>query len=397
MTRGFEESNLRAVLRTDKVYLYNKTLILQIDKRLARNFWRSGGRKPSAVALFKPSNIKINSSEKMNEFIPPSISIVIPVFNVEKYIGECLDSLLLQTFDKFEVICIIDGSTDNSENIIKSGKYQSLNLKIINIPNSGQSIARNIGIHNATGEFILFLDSDDKIRNDTLKKCIEELEENELDGVFFEGQAFSNTLKKNKMKKYNYNRPIINRIIDGKELYNISIESHLFTVQPCCYIVKKNIIKSISFIPSVYHEDNAYTIELLFSGKLKKIKIINEKFFLRRLRLNSTMTSIKNIKHTKGYLASIKIFSKIIKESNDKRTKKNLSLYLEKLFLGAIISNSSCTTTDKITNLKDELLKIISDIGIKNVTLKTKTLPYFIPYFSLRKNLIKKIRSFKCQ
>ncbi|MGE9716127.1 glycosyltransferase, partial [Escherichia coli] len=87
----------------------------------------------------------------------------------------------------------------------------------------------------------LFLDSDDKIRNDTLKKCIEELEENELDGVFFEGQAFSNTLKKNKMKKYNYNRPIINRIIDGKELYNISIESHLFTVQPCCYIVKKNI------------------------------------------------------------------------------------------------------------------------------------------------------------
>lgn len=196
MTRGFEESNLRAVLRTDKVYLYNKTLILQIDKRLARNFWRSGGRKPSAVALFKPSNIKINSSEKMNEFIPPSISIVIPVFNVEKYIGECLDSLLLQTFDKFEVICIIDGSTDNSENIIKSGKYQSLNLKIINIPNSGQSIARNIGIHNATGEFILFLDSDDKIRNDTLKKCIEELEENELDGVFFEGQAFSNTLKK---------------------------------------------------------------------------------------------------------------------------------------------------------------------------------------------------------
>lgn len=395
MTRGFEESNLRAVLRTDKVYLYNKTLILQIDKRLARNFWRSGGRKPSAVALFKPSNIKINSSEKMNEFIPPSISIVIPVFNVEKYIGECLDSLLLQTFDKFEVICIIDGSTDNSENIIKSGKYQSLNLKIINIPNSGQSIARNIGIHNATGEFILFLDSDDKIRNDTLKKCIEELEENELDGVFFEGQAFSNTLKKNKMKKYNYNRPIINRII--KELYNISIESHLFTVQPCCYIVKKNIIKSINFIPSVYHEDNAYTIELLFSGKLKKIKIINEKFFLRRLRLNSTMTSIKNIKHTKGYLASIKIFSKIIKESNDKRTKKNLSLYLEKLFLGAIISNSSCTTTDKITNLKDELLKIISDIGIKNVTLKTKTLPYFIPYFSLRKNLIKKIRSFKCQ
>ncbi|HFU3231498.1 TPA: glycosyltransferase family 2 protein, partial [Proteus mirabilis] len=188
-------------MRTDKVYLYNKTLILQIDKRLARNFWRSGGRKPSAVALFKPSNIKINSSEKMNEFIPPSISIVIPVFNVEKYIGECLDSLLLQTFDKFEVICIIDGSTDNSENIIKSGKYQSLNLKIINIPNSGQSIARNIGIHNATGEFILFLDSDDKIRNDTLKKCIEELEENELDGVFFEGQAFSNTLKKNKMKK----------------------------------------------------------------------------------------------------------------------------------------------------------------------------------------------------
>ncbi len=71
MTRGFEESNLRAVLRTDKVYLYNKTLILQIDKRLARNFWRSGGREPSAVALnFELSSSIVTIYKKLQSRLP---------------------------------------------------------------------------------------------------------------------------------------------------------------------------------------------------------------------------------------------------------------------------------------------------------------------------------------
>lgn len=95
----------------------------------------------------------------------PKFSIIIPVYNVEPYIKKCLDSVTRQTYKDYEVIIINDGSTDKSMEIAK--KYD---FKIINQQNQGQSAARNKGIKNAKGEYIVFLDSDDTIEKDLLKK-----------------------------------------------------------------------------------------------------------------------------------------------------------------------------------------------------------------------------------
>lgn len=91
----------------------------------------------------------------------PKISIIIPVFNVEKYLNECIDSVMKQTLKDIEIIVINDGSTDSSIKIIEGYREKFKNIKIIDKKNEGVSVSRNIGIDNSTGEYIMFLDGDD--------------------------------------------------------------------------------------------------------------------------------------------------------------------------------------------------------------------------------------------
>ena len=86
------------------------------------------------------------------------ISVIIPVYNTERYLPRCLDSVLSNTYDNLEVICINDGSTDNSINILDNYKVSDERVVVINQKNSGVSAARNAGINVATGEYIAFID-----------------------------------------------------------------------------------------------------------------------------------------------------------------------------------------------------------------------------------------------
>lgn len=106
------------------------------------------------------------------------ISVIIPVYNSEKYLERCLNSILNQTFQEFEAICINDGSTDTSLKILESYQNKDSRIKIINIENSGVSIARNIGLNKAVGKYISFVDSDDYIDNNFLEKLYNEIDKN---------------------------------------------------------------------------------------------------------------------------------------------------------------------------------------------------------------------------
>ncbi len=98
----------------------------------------------------------------------PKISVIIPVYNTEKYLSECLDSVLGQTFTDIEIICINDGSTDNSLNILQKYEKKDSRIKVINQKNSGVIVARNIGIQKASADLIYPLDGDDMIATNTL-------------------------------------------------------------------------------------------------------------------------------------------------------------------------------------------------------------------------------------
>lgn len=103
-------------------------------------------------------------------------SIIVPVYNVEKYLNNCIESLLNQKFDNFEIILVNDGSTDKSGLMCDNYASTNKNISVIHKDNGGLSDARNIGIANAKGEYIIFVDSDDFIEPESLKKFNELIE-----------------------------------------------------------------------------------------------------------------------------------------------------------------------------------------------------------------------------
>ena len=113
----------------------------------------------------------------------PKVSVIVPVYNVAEYLGQCLDTILLQTLQDIEVICVDDGSTDNSLNILNTYAMFDERLKVIHQENAGAGPARNRGIKEATGDFLIFLDGDDFFHPEMLEKMVVKAEEDNSDVV----------------------------------------------------------------------------------------------------------------------------------------------------------------------------------------------------------------------
>jgi glycosyltransferase involved in cell wall biosynthesis len=126
----------------------------------------------------------------------PYVSIIIPVFNAEKYLTECLDSILNQTYKNYEVICVNDGSTDSSVSIIESYASSESRLRLINQTNQNAGAARNNGMIHARGKYLLFLDADDIFESTLLEYTIEIAEKENSDIVVYDASFFDNITRK---------------------------------------------------------------------------------------------------------------------------------------------------------------------------------------------------------
>ena len=120
------------------------------------------------------------------------VSVIVPVFNVGEYLSTSLDSILNQTLEDIEIICINDGSTDDSLNILEYYAKKDKRIKIISKENEGQGTARNVGLDNAQGEFISFVDADDFIKKDMLEKLYNKSVNGNLDLVMCKVSSFDN-------------------------------------------------------------------------------------------------------------------------------------------------------------------------------------------------------------
>ena len=118
----------------------------------------------------------------------PKISVIIPIYNTEKYVEECIRSIQRQTLQEIEIICVDDGSTDKSLEVVRS--INDNRISVYKEKNSGQSVARNRGIDNAKGKYLYFMDSDDVLASDALEKLYIYAETNALDIVYFDAMSF---------------------------------------------------------------------------------------------------------------------------------------------------------------------------------------------------------------
>ena len=132
----------------------------------------------------------------MEETVEIKVSVIIPVYNVKDYVGECLDSLINQSLREIEIICVDDGSTDGTLNILRQYETTDRRIKVIQQKNQYAGVARNIGMKHAHGKYMIFLDADDFFNETLLEKTYCEAERCNADVVLFGGQSYDNVSKK---------------------------------------------------------------------------------------------------------------------------------------------------------------------------------------------------------
>lgn len=209
----------------------------------------------------------------------PKVSVIVPVYNVEKYLKRCLDSILEQTYGNIEIILIDDGSTDCSGKICDAYAETYTNIKIIHKANMGLSDSRNVGIANARGEYIYFLDSDDYI----IRECIEILYKNAI-----ENDA---DLSCGSFGFFDDNHPVVVKKMEVQSLFACSGKKaciHLlyekrFYTSSCNILIKRDIAAHNLFPIGKYHEDEMTTFRYYLMASKVILTNINTYYYYQRM------------------------------------------------------------------------------------------------------------------
>ena len=250
------------------------------------------------------------------------ISIIIPIYNVEQYIEECLNSVYNQNLTEFEVLCIDDRGTDDS--ILKVKKYikenNINNLRIIkHSKNKGLSEARNTGIRNAKGEYICFLDSDDILETGGLKKLLFNAIEKKLDII--EGRV-------NEVFETNCNIELgidnserkDSEILNGDDYFADVIKKNTYLPIVVCRLYKRKLFtNNIYFMPGIIFEDEEFSPRIIISAN--KVQYMNVLLYIYRRRDDSITTNMFN--DNKWIESYMKIIDSLKKYSLQIKNKKS--------------------------------------------------------------------------
>ena len=233
----------------------------------------------------------------------PKVSVIIPVYNTEKYVRQAVESIRRQTLKDIEIIIVNDGSTDGSMTILEELAAQDERIKLFSQENQGQSIARNFALQKVGGKYLYFMDSDDYLENEALELCFEKAESNNLDFVLFDAEILNP--QDTTAIDITYQRTQImdeESIYTGNELLNLFIRKYIFTPSPCLSFINTAFLRqqNLSFYPGIIHEDQLFTCKLYLNAN--KVMCIAKPFFKRRFRSDSTMTNRFAWKNMRGYL-----------------------------------------------------------------------------------------------
>ena len=255
------------------------------------------------------------------------ISIIIPVYNREKEIEKCLESVINQkNIEEIETIIINDGSTDNSENIILNyiQNHQKIDIKYIQKENEGIAKTRNLGIKKANGKYIMFVDSDDYIDKNLTEKLDKYINE-DVDLIKFKLQRVDK--KGNILEKVD--GPVFDKI-SGEEGFNKLYYTDLLLDSPCVYIIKKEIFEKNNFeFKGTYHEDFGLIPLVIVSSKTM---VSTPYYFYQYVQVPDSITRNESYEKTIKKMEDVFYhYDNMIKVINDlkisKTTKENIKIY----------------------------------------------------------------------
>lgn len=259
------------------------------------------------------------------------VSIIVPVYNIIEYLDECLNSLINQTCNEIEIILVDDGSTDGSGELCDNYTNKYGNIKTIHQENGGLSKARNTGINNALGEYILFVDSDDYINKDTCRFLYDVAEKYNCEIVTY------NEIKvKNGIEEKGFTRPVKEyEVYDGTTLLVESIKGHSVSMCAPFALYRKSFITEhgIYFKEGILHEDELWTPQIYL--KAKRAIYVNKHFYYHRYREDS-ITHIKNKERNSKDLINTCYILYDIYSNIEENQRKYLYNYLCMLYLWAV-------------------------------------------------------------
>ena len=237
----------------------------------------------------------------------PLVSVIIPVFNTEDYLGQCLDSAVNQTLKDIEIICINDGSTDHSPAILEEYQAKDPRVAVISQENRGLSAARNCGMKKACGKYIYFLDSDDYVDSETLEKCTELAEENNLDAVVFGLEQFADSdelLQIHPCMVNIFNGPA--KVYTGTEYMSAAKDCGAYASMVWTAVWRRAFLEKydLRFKEGILHEDMLFSFQAYMAAD--RVMAIPERLYHYRARPDSICTKPVSAKNVIGSFECVK-------------------------------------------------------------------------------------------
>lgn len=269
--------------------------------------------------------LKYYISESMNGVF---FSIIVPVYNVEKYLRECLDSILAQSYQKYELICINDASQDNSLNILNEYAGKNGNMQVIdNSVNKGQAHARNCGMKVAKGDYFVFVDADDILKADALEILEGSVRETVADIVYYNMDIRNegNWAKEKETAESEPNFREYPGVYKGEELFVKQYWDHEMKAEVWRQAFSRNFLakNNLSFYEGICHEDTLFSV--LCAIKAERVIDIHKSLYIYRRRDQSVMSTMNlNRIHT-----NFIIFSELWDYWKNHRCSKEMDAVLE--------------------------------------------------------------------
>lgn len=301
------------------------------------------------------------------------ISVIIPVYNVEKYLKECINSVLSQTYKNYEIILVDDGSTDTSPEICDeyAEKYEC--VRVIHKENRGLSHTRNTGLLASQGEYVYFLDSDDYIDSNAFDLCVEAIDRENADFLFFDSLSFYDEGKNFDIPQ-NYTRKKHYVSANGMEMLESLNDNKDFHSAVPLFFFNSTFLKkeNITFFEGVLYEDVLFSYQIFC--KAGAVAHVNKPLYFRRYRENSIMTSRKTVHHFKSIVT---VFYELVAFSTDlyKDLSRIQNQYISR-FAFNVFNNYEKLSDDDKKFCKNDLVtvknKILKDNGYGNKALKMR-------------------------
>lgn len=294
---------------------------------------------------------QIETNGKMGDFVEKSlVTVIIPVYNTENYIGRCLKSVIRQSYSNLEIIVIDDGSTDGSSGICRDIAGTDQRIKFVSKANEGAGYARNTGMDMARGDFLLFLDSDDYLLENCIERCMEVAEKESCDVIKFKWAEGKEEDYKGTSKKKKY------QVISNKEAF----ESRKTDVCVWGKLLKRETVGDIRYPKVSTFDDEFITYKWIY--RAKKIALLDEVYYYYFMSDNSIMRKQRE-KMPLEYMEAYEERKRFFLEQGEKRLFEiSAKEYAIRLML-SFINYGKYETAEKEP---DELLKMFYkeyDIG----------------------------------